>query len=90
MTSTGVLDRLQALRFAPTPLGGAPAAAWTRPARTGTGQLWIAGKSLQPRLPHFTTTQMNRADSTLTTLDFGPNYGVHLRSPCVGTASVGC
>jgi len=34
MSATGVLDRLQALRFAPTPLRGAPSAAWTRPART--------------------------------------------------------
>lgn len=35
---TGVLDRLQVLRFAPTPLRGAPAATWTRSARTGSEQ----------------------------------------------------
>ncbi len=54
---TGVLGRLQVLRFAPTPLRGAPAATWIRPARTGTEQLWVAGRALQPRLLYSTTTQ---------------------------------
>ena len=41
-----VLDRLQVLRFAPTPLRGAPAATWTPSPRTGVGQLRVPGTGL--------------------------------------------
>ena len=74
-----VLDRLQVLRFAPTPLRGAPAATWTQSPRTGVGQLPVPGTGLQPWLHDTTTTSTDPAGSTLATPDFGPKNGVHLR-----------
>lgn len=50
-----------ALRFAPAPLSGAPAAAWTRPVRSGASRPWVAGKGLQLEFPCSTTTQVNRS-----------------------------
>ena len=73
-----VLDRLQVLRFAPTPLRGAPAATWTQSPRTGVGQLPVPGTGLQPWLHDTTTTSTDPAGSTLATPDFGPKNGVHL------------
>ena len=75
-----VLDRLQVLRFAPTPLRGAPAATWTQSPRTGVGQLPVPGTGLQPWLHDTTTTSTDPAGSTLATPDFGPKNGVHLRT----------
>ena len=74
----GVLDRLQVLRSAPTPLRGAPAATWTPSPRTGVGQLRVPGTGLQPWLHDTTTTRTDPAGSTLATPDFGPKDGVHL------------
>ena len=76
----GVLDRLQVLRSAPTPLRGAPAAAWTQSPRTAVGQLRVPGTGLQPSLQDTTTTRTDPAGSTLTTPGFGPKDGVHLSS----------
>ena len=76
-----VLDRLQVLRFAPTPLRGAPAATWTQSPRTGVGQLPVPGTGLQPWLHDTTTTSTDPAGSTLATPDFGPKNGVHLITP---------
>ena len=76
-----VLDRLQVLRFAPTPLRGAPAATWTQSPRTGVGQLPVPGTGLQPWLHDTTTTSTDPAGSTLATPDFGPKNGVHLKEP---------
>ena len=76
-----VLDRLQVLRFAPTPLRGAPAATWTQSPRTGVGQLPVPGTGLQPWLHDTTTTSTDPAGSTLATPDFGPKNGVHLTHP---------
>ena len=77
-----VLDRLQVLRFAPTPLRGAPAATWTQSPRTGVGQLPVPGTGLQPWLHDTTTTSTDPAGSTLATPDFGPKNGVHLTKMC--------
>ena len=74
----GVLDRLQVLRSAPTPLRGAPAATWTPSPRTGVGPLRVPGTGLQPWLHDTTTTRTDPAGSTLATPDFGPKDGVHL------------
>ena len=80
-----VLDRLQVLRFAPTPLRGAPAATWTQSPRTGVGQLPVPGTGLQPWLHDTTTTSTDPAGSTLATPDFGPKNGVHLMPLSPGT-----
>ena len=74
----GVLDRLQVLRSAPTPLRGAPAATWTPSPRTGVGPLRVPGPGLQPSSHDTTTTRTDPAGSTLATPDFGPKDGVHL------------
>ena len=76
-----VLDRLQVLRFAPTPLRGAPAATWTPSPRTSVGQLRVPGTGLQPWLHDTTTTSTDPAGSTLATPAFGPKNGVHLTGP---------
>ena len=75
----GVLDRLQVLRSAPTPLRGAPAATWTPSPRTGVGPLRVPGPGLQPSSHDTTTTRTDPAGSTLARPDFGPKDGVHLR-----------
>ena len=77
----GVLDRLQVLRSAPTPLRGAPAATWTPSPRTGVGPLRVPGPGLQPSSHDTTTTRTDPAGSTLARPDFGPKDGVHLRHP---------
>ena len=90
-SGAGVLDRLQVLRSAPTPLRGAPAATWTRSPRTGVRQLRLAGTGLQPRLHDTTTRRTDRAGSTLATPDFGPKDGVHLpplSTPTCNTAHI--
>ena len=74
----GVLDRLQVLRSAPTPLRGAPAATWTPSPRTGVGPLRVPGPGLQPSSHDTTTTRTDPAGSTLARPDFGPKDGVHL------------
>ena len=74
----GVLDRLQVLRSAPTPLRGALAATWTPSPRTGVGPLRVPGPGLQPSSHDTTTTRTDPAGSTLATPDFGPKDGVHL------------
>ena len=76
----GVLDRLQVLRSAPTPLRGALAATWTPSPRTGVGPLRVPGPGLQPSSHDTTTTRTDPAGSTLARPDFGPKDGVHLRS----------
>ena len=76
----GVLDRLQVLRSAPTPLRGAPAATWTPSPRTGVGPLRVPGPGLQPSSHDTTTTRTDPAGSTLARPDFGPKDGVHLRA----------
>ena len=78
-SGAGVLDRLQVLRSAPTPLRGAPAATWPPP-RTGVRQLRVAGPGLQPWLQDTTTTRTDPAGSTLATPVLGPRNGVHLLS----------
>ena len=75
----GVLDRLQVLRSAPTPLRGALAATWTPSPRTGVGPLRVPGPGLQPSSHDTTTTRTDPAGSTLARPDFGPKDGVHLR-----------
>lgn len=75
---TDVLGRVQVLRFAPTPLRGAPAATWTRPARIGTGSTSVAGQGLQPSLQVNSPQFFQPADSTLPTPDSGLENGVHL------------
>ena len=75
----GVLDRLQVLRSAPTPLRGAPAATWTPSPRTGVGPLRVPGPGLQPSSHDTTTTRTDPAGSTLARPDFGPKDGVHLK-----------
>ena len=77
----GVLDRLQVLRSAPTPLRGAPAATWTPSPRTGVGPLRVPGPGLQPSSHDTTTTRTDPAGSTLARPDFGPKDGVHLKRP---------
>ena len=77
----GVLDRLQVLRSAPTPLRGAPAATWTPSPRTGVGPLRVPGPGLQPSSHDTTTTRTDPAGSTLARPDFGPKDGVHLNGP---------
>ena len=85
----GVLDRLQVLRSAPTPLRGAPAATWTPSPRTGVGRLRVPGPGLQPSSHDTTTTRTDPAGSTLARPDFGPKDGVHLNpNPFVWTATV--
>ena len=74
----GVLDRLQVLRSAPTPLRGALAATWTPSPRTGVGPLRVPGPGLQPSSHDTTTTRTDPAGSTLARPDFGPKDGVHL------------
>ena len=76
----GVLDRLQVLRSAPTPLRGAPAATWTPSPRTGVGPLRVPGPGLQPSSHDTTTTRTDPAGSTLARPDFGPKDGVHLKA----------
>ena len=76
----GVLDRLQVLRSAPTPLRGALAATWTPSPRTGVGPLRVPGPGLQPSSHDTTTTRTDPAGSTLARPDFGPKDGVHLSS----------
>ena len=78
-SGAGVLDRLQVLRSAPTPLRGAPAATWPPSPRTGVRQLRVAGPGLQPWLQDTTTTRTDPAGSTLATPVLGPRNGVHLR-----------
>ena len=75
----GVLDRLQVLRSAPTPLRGALAATWTPSPRTGVGPLRVPGPGLQPSSHDTTTTRTDPAGSTLARPDFGPKDGVHLK-----------
>ena len=77
----GVLDRLQVLRSAPTPLRGALAATWTPSPRTGVGPLRVPGPGLQPSSHDTTTTRTDPAGSTLARPDFGPKDGVHLTLP---------
>ena len=77
-SGAGVLDRLQVLRSAPTPLRGAPAATWPPSPRTGVRQLRVAGPGLQPGLQDTTTTRTDPAGSTLATPVLGPRNGVHL------------
>ncbi len=77
-SGAGVLDRLQVLRSAPTPLRGAPAATWPPSPRTGVRQLRVAGPGLQPWLQDTTTTRTDPAGSTLATPVLGPRNGVHL------------
>ena len=84
---TGVLGRVKVLRFATTPLRGAPTATWTRPARTGTRSTSIAGQALQSALPSSTTKNFHPADSTLATPVFGPKNGVHLTPTATPTAT---
>ena len=79
----GVLDRLQVLRSAPTPLRGALAATWTPSPRTGVGPLRVPGPGLQPSSHDTTTTRTDPAGSTLARPDFGPKDGVHLSSTLV-------
>ena len=79
-SGAGVLDRLQVLRSAPTPLRGAPAATWLPSPRTGVRQLRVAGPGLQPWLQDTTTTRTDPAGSTLATPVLGPRNGVHLPS----------
>ncbi len=79
-SGAGVLDRLQVLRSAPTPLRGAPAATWPPSPRTGVRQLRVAGPGLQPWLQDTTTTRTDPAGSTLATPVLGPRNGVHLPS----------
>ena len=79
-SGAGVLDRLQVLRSAPTPLRGAPAATWPPSPRTGVRQLRVAGPGLQPWLQDTTTTRTDPAGSTLATPVLGPRNGVHLRT----------
>ena len=79
----GVLDRLQVLRSAPTPLRGAPAATWTPSPRTGVGPLRVPGPGLQPSSHDTTTTRTDPAGSTLARPDFGPKDGVHLKDRAV-------
>ena len=55
-----VLDRLQVLRSAPTPLRGALAATWTPSPRTGVGPLRVPGPGLQPSSHDTTTTRTDR------------------------------
>ena len=81
-SGAGVLDRLQVLRSAPTPLRGAPAATWPPSPRTGVRQLRVAGPGLQPWLQDTTTTRTDPAGSTLATPVLGPRNGVHLPRPC--------
>ena len=83
----GVLDRLQVLRSAPTPLRGAPAATWTPSPRTGVGPLRVPGPGLQPSSHDTTTTRTDPAGSTLARPDFGPKDGVHLDSFAVWITS---
>ena len=78
-SGAGVLDRLQVLRSAPTPLRGAPAATWPPSPRTGVRQLRVAGPGLQPWLQDTTTTRTDPAGSTLATPVLGPRNGVHLQ-----------
>ena len=78
-SGAGVLDRLQVLRSAPTPLRGAPAATWPPSPRTGVRQLRVAGPGLQPWLQDTITTRTDPAGSTLATPVLGPRNGVHLR-----------
>ena len=80
-SGAGVLDRLQVLRSAPTPLRGAPAATWPPSPRTGVRQLRVAGLGLQPWLQDTTTTRTDPAGSTLATPVLGPRNGVHLPEP---------
>ena len=80
----GVLDRLQVLRSAPTPLRGAPAATWTPSPRTGVGPLRVPGPGLQPSSHDTTTTRTDPAGSTLARPDFGPKDGVHLKIRSAG------
>ena len=80
-SGAGVLDRLQVLRSAPTPLRGAPAATWPPSPRTGVRQLRVAGPGLQPWLQDTTTTRTDPAGSTLATPVLGPRNGVHLPVP---------
>ena len=80
-SGAGVLDRLQVLRSAPTPLRGAPAATWPPSPRTGVRQLRVAGPGLQPWLQDTTTTRTDPAGSTLATPVLGPRNGVHLQPP---------
>ena len=75
-SGAGVLDRLQVLRSAPTPLRGAPAATWPPSPRTGVRQLRVAGPGLQPWLQDTTTTRTDPAGSTLATPVLGPRNGV--------------
>ena len=77
-SGAGVLDCLQVLRSAPTPLRGAPTATWTQSLRTGAEPLRVPGPGLQPWLHDTTTTRTDPAGSTLATLDFRPKDGVHL------------
>ena len=50
-SGAGVLDRLQVLRSAPTPLRGAPAAIWPPSPRTGVRQLRVAGHDYDENRP---------------------------------------
>ena len=50
-SGAGVLDRLQVLRSAPTPLRGAPAATWPPSPRTGVRQLRVAGHDYDENRP---------------------------------------
>ena len=84
----GVLDRLQVLRSAPTPLRGAPAATWTPSPRTGVGPLRVPGPGLQPSSHDTTTTRTDPAGSTLATPDFGPKDGVHLNPNGVRSSQI--
>ena len=87
-SGAGVLDRLQVLRSAPTPLRGAPAATWPPSPRTGVRQLRVAGPGLQPWLQDTTTTRTDPAGSTLATPVLGPRNGVHLPSDAGFTVSL--
>ncbi len=78
-SGAGVLDRLQVVRSAPTPLRGAPAATWPRSPRPGVGQLRAPDIGLPPRLHDTTTTSTDPAGSTLGMPGFGPKDGVHLK-----------
>ena len=88
-SGAGVLDRLQVLRSAPTPLRGAPAATWPPSPRTGVRQLRVAGPGLQPWLQDTTTTRTDPAGSTLATPVLGPRNGVHLRGTSAHTDAGG-
>ena len=87
-SGAGVLDRLQVLGSAPTPLRGAPAATWPPSPRTGVRQLRVAGPGLQPWLQDTTTTRTDPAGSTLATPFLVRGMGSTLRGPPLNTLDV--